>query len=802
MIRNYIRIAIRNLTRHAMFSAINLLCLSIGIVCCLLIGVFVINEKNINTDIRNVKNQYVVKSKWKKENQGIDITTLGPLVKTMKDQYPGLVENYYRFDPVTNIVSVGDERFRENIAVGDTSFINMFGFKLLEGDQKVPFRNESSAVVTEDFALKYFGKIEVIDKTITVQTPAGGKHDYMISGVMKSMGYNSVMNFTDDMYNVFLPMSSNKYFQLDDVGENWANIYMVSMITLKDGVDPSRLKQPFEQVVKSNAPDFVKENLQVELAPMKDYYLKSKNGAAEKMIATLSLIAIFILSMAIMNFINIKIGTSIYRLKEIGLRKVFGGRKWQLIFQHITESVVLTLAATLLSLLLYEALRPLFNQLLDTHLTPVYKFGYPIVLLLIGLIVGVGILSGIYPAFVLSSSNVLHSIKGKLNSDNSGMYFRKGLLTLQFTLAILIFICALTVSKQINYVLHTDLGYKKDQVMVVSSLPRQWDSVGVLKMEQARTRLLQIPAVNEASLSYDVCDGKLGAGVNVFNGESNGTEPHDMLGMVSDENFAAAYSVPLIEGSFFNKDKGSFVPNQVVLNESAVKALGWTNATGKTLKLGTADGLAVTVAGVLKDFHFASFREGIQPLIIFNVKENTAYRYFSLKLAANNIGNTIATLEKEWKRLFPDAPFEYFFMDEKFMAMYRSEMKLKKAAEVATMLNLVIVFLGVFGLVAFSLNKRNKEIALRKVLGAEGRTIIQLFVREYAWLILLANIVAWPVAYMINNKWLESYAFRIDQNISTYLIAGLVIFLTQVILIAVQCFRASIENPAKGLRAE
>ncbi len=804
MLRSYINIAIRHLTRHKLFSIINISCLAIGITFSLIIGVYILNQENVNARIKNIDNQYLIKSRWKQENMGPDVTTLGPLAKTMKDEYPSLIANYYRFDPVANIVSAGDKHFREDISVGDTSFVSMYGFLLLYGNQKQPFINDQSAVVTEDFALKYFGKSNAINKVITIQTPSdGGRHDYVISAVLKKMPYNSISNFATSKteYQVFLSMENNQYFQGGDKGDNWANVFMVGMIELQKGVSPKDIEKPFEQVLEKYQPPFVKGNLKVELAGLKNYYLIQNNFAVQKMITSLSLIAAFILLLSIINFININIGTSSYRLKEIGLRKVFGSQKLQLVIQFMAESWMLTLVATIISILLYQLLLPVFNQLLNSSLDPFWKFDSTKVLLLFLLMILVGFISGIYPAFVLSSSEIINSMKGKMNSAKGGLLLRKTLIVVQFTLAIMVFISSLNVSKQVAFFFNKDLGYNKDQVMIISSLPRQWDSAGVVKMESLKTQLLQLPEVKYAALSYDIPNGS-GGNVNVYSQGNN--DFISMLLLATDNDYGKVYDIQTETGIFLNDLNSKLIPGQVVLNETAVKALGWTDAVGKTIHLGAINGQLLTVVGVVKDFYYESLQHAIDPLIIANLNEpfTRSYRYYSIKLSTANINKSINVLRDKWKTFFPEAGFEYVFMDDQFQSLYQSELQLKKAANIATILNLIIVFLGIYGVVAFSLSKRTKEIAVRKVIGADARNIIFLFIKDYALLILIANFIAWPVAYSITDKWLDNYAYRIQQNIFIYLMVCAFIFITAFILITLQCFKTANSNPVESLRAE
>jgi len=802
MLKSYFTIAIRHLTRHKLFSLINMLCLAIGLTFAMLIGVYVLNEATVNSGIKNINSQYVIKSKWREENMGIDITTLGPLAKAAHDEYPALVANYYRFDPVVNIVSAGDKHFRTQISAGDTTLVSMFGFKLLQGDARQAFRDNQSAVVTESFAVKFFGKTDVLDKRITVQTPGdGSKHDFVITAVLKDFEKNSVANFTGQTYDVYLPMDANQYFQ-GDKGDNWANVFMASMLQLQPGVTPQQMDGAFVQLLNKYQPPFVKGNLQVQLAPMKNYYLLQNNGAVEKMLTTLSLTALFILVLAVINFINISIGTSTYRLKEIGLRKVFGSAKTQLILQYITESLVLTTVAALLSLGLYEALNPLFSRLLNTQLDHFWQFGIARFLLLALLVTLLGVVAGIYPAFVLSASNTINAVKGKIDAAKGGLILRKTLLVVQFTLAIVIFISALNVSKQVAYFFSKDVGYDKEQVMVISSLPRQWDSAGVVKMESLKSQLLQLPAVRAASLSYDIPDGNAGGYTTVYTANSNNT--NNVMAIIADGDFASVFGIKMQEG-FFLYSGSNFIPGKVVLNETAVKALGLKQpVTGKTLRLGAANGTLVTIAGVVKDFHLESIQKPVQPLVISGLNENytRAYRFFSLKLNTTDLNGSIAALQAKWKTLFPDAGFEYSFMDDKFQSLYQSELQLKKAATIATALNLIIVLMGIFGVVAFTLTKRTREIAVRKILGAGVFNIISIFLREYGVLIVIANIIAWPIAYLATNQWLQGYAYRIQQNAVPYLFVCGFMFIAAFALIAVQCFKVATANPVGSLRAE
>jgi len=802
MLKNYFTIAVRHLLRHKFFSAINILCLAIGITFSLIIGIYVLGQYNINASLKNVNNQYIVKSNWKVKEMGLDITTFGPLPKTLKEEYPSLIANYYRYNPVTNVVSAGDKYFKEDIAIGDTNFIAMYGFPVLYGNRQHPFTDNNSAVITETMAMKLFGEKNVINKIISILTTQNGeKQDYKVSAVLKDIPYNSVTNLVGDTYDVFVPTEGNRYYGGGDPAQYWNSAYEVGMIELQPGKSPKDLEAPLKQVLAKYTTENIQQNLTVELAAVKDYYIKDHGGAARKMIMVLSLAALFILLMAVINFVNINIGTSSYRLKEIGLRKVFGGAKTQLITQFIAEAIILTMVAAIISLIAYQLLRPVFDQVLNTKLESVFRFSARPVLLLFALVFVTGFIAGVYPAFVMSSSRVINAVKGKIDSAKGGLFLRKTMLTVQFTLAIMVFICALTVSRQVSYVFSKDIGYNKEQVLVISAFPKQWDSVGVNRMINIKNALLQLPSVKDASVSFEIPDRKPPSSIDMqpVNGDGRTVL---ITSCGADENYAATFGLKVLSGSCFAQS-GGFIPNQIVLNESAVKALGLTvnSAINRQIKV-PSSGTILTIAGVIGDFNYSSLQDKVEPLAFFHVKDATAYRYLSLKLSSGNIVETVANVRNKWREMSPGTPFEYSFMDEKFQSLYRSELQLKKAANIATVLNLIIVFLGIFGVVAFTLTKRTKEIAVRKVLGANVRIIIALFIRDYAILILLANMIAWPLTYIITNKWLQSYAYRVNQDIVPYLFVCLFIFITAFSMIAIQCFKAGAANPVKSLRTE
>ncbi len=797
MLKNYLVIALRHLQRHKLFSAINILCLAIGITFSMLIGVYIVNQKNVNASLRNAGNQYFIKSNWKVKNMGLPVTTVGPLAKELKEKYPQLVANYYRFTPITNVVSAGDKHFKESLAICDTTLVSMYGFTLLHGDPEHAFRNSSSAVITEAMAVKLFGTTNAIDKVISVSNTTSGKQDFVVSAVLKTMSFNSVNNSIDPGgYNVFVPFEGNQYFQGGSQPDSWDNIYNVGLIEFTEGASPAAVNEASQQLLSQHLPDNLKGLLQPEFVPLKEYYLKDNNGAVQKMILVLSIIAVFILLMAIINFININIGTSSYRLKEIGLRKVFGSARKQLIFQHLTESFVITLFAAVLSVFFYEMMRPVFDQVLNVRLDRFWDFGMMKIGLLIVLVMLIGFVAGIYPAFVLSSTKIINSVKGKITNATGSLLLRKGLLVVQFSLAIFIFIGALNVSKQVSYFFNKDLGYNKEQLLVITAFPKQWDSAGVQKMQIIKDGLKELAVVKEASLSFEVPDRIPPATIDLI---PVGASKQIIVPFITvDEDYASTFGLHAKEGDFFAKNKSVTAKSDIVLNETAAKELN--AAVGGLIKM--PDGTEFLVKGIVKDFNYSSFQQAIGPLAFIHVDAFMQYRYLTVKLQPGDLSKAVEQVKAKWKALSPTSPFEYTFMDDRFQALYNSELQLKKATNVATILNFLIVLMGIFGVVAITLAKRNKEIAVRKVLGADVRNVLLLFIKDYAGLILVANIIAWPLAYIVTDNWLQNYNYRIGQSIYSYLTVGLLVFIVAFLLVTAQCLRTATSNPVKSLRSE
>jgi len=801
MIINYIKIAWRNITKSPFYSLVNLVGLSAGIAFTLLISAYVWKELQVNRNLKNADNQYIIQSKWKNANQGYELATFGQLAKSLKENYPGLVANYYRYDGITSNISKGDKTFREGIQVGDSTLLSMYGFDLLEGNSRTAFEAPWSVVITHEAAKKYFGKKEALGQTITIESFSGSKKDFQITGVLKPGSRNSITHLVEDYPESFFISEKNISF----FGRNmdWANPYIVNFIELKPGIVPADLVKPIHDLVSKHVP--LQANLAIPyLTSLKQYYLDANNGLVRKMLYALSGIAFFILFMAVINFVNMSISRSATRMREIGVRKVLGGLKKQLIGQFLTESIVLVFFAGLVALGIYFLVMDMFGNIVGRKMPSIADFPLYFILFLFLLIVVTGFIAGIYPAFVLSSLRSVESLKGKLISVKENIFLRKGLVAFQFGTAAIVFTGAIIISQQIRLFFSNDLGYNKEYVLG-AQVPRDWSKAGVSRMENIRSQLAQIPQVSDVSLSFEVPDGNNGGNFLVYRAGADSTTAITSQILNTDEYYASTYQIPMAAGEFYSAPGAYTDSTKGVINETQARLLGWKTpqeAIGQQLLFPGTPGARLTIAGVTKDFHFGSMQKAIQPITFLHVGISPVFRFLSFRLKGGNISNSLGELQKKWALLMPGAPFEYKFMDETLEKLYKTEIQLKRASYTATVLSIIIVLLGVIGLISLSLQKRTKEIGIRKVLGASVPSIISLFMKEFIWVILAGCLIACPVAWFIMQGWLSDYTYRIPLTAQPFVMAIAGLALITILLIVLQTIKAGISNPVKSLRTE
>ncbi|HWK05264.1 MAG TPA: ABC transporter permease [Puia sp.] len=804
MLNNYFRIARRQIARSRFHSIINVIGLSTGIAFTLLVAAYVWSEYQVNRDLRHADRQFFLTSKWKQPGTGGEFTTLGPLAKALRENYPGLVANYYRWDGVTSNVSLGDKHFREGLQIGDSTLLTMYGFPLLYGDARTAFDNPYSVVITEEKALKYFGRADVVGKDLTIESFSGSKKDFRITGVLETPQRNSVtILLGDDGNQFFIPSTCLSFF-----GRNmdWPSMHIPNYVELQKGITAADLKEPLRHLIQLNAPRPLAANLEVVPVPLETYYRLGFGGIVQRMLYTLSFVAFFILAMAIVNFINISVSRSSSRMKEIGVRKVLGSLRRQLIIQFLTESVLLVLLATGFSLLLYQLFAPWFAGILGKKIPALstlpwyYWVSLPVFALLLGSA------AGLYPALVLSAMPSVDSLKGGRASVKENILLRKGLVSFQFATATVVFVGALIISQQISLFFSKELGYDKDFI-VSAQLPRNWSLPGVQHMETVRQEFAALPGVKDIALSFEIPNGNNSGSIGIYRPGQDTTRAIVAQRLIADQHYGSTYQIPMTAGAFFNRVGESAAGDsmRVVINETAARALGWQDAAaaiGQPIKFLGFSSQTFTVSGVTHDFHFNAMGAAIQPSAFVHVELAAMYRYLSFKLRPGNTAERMEELQKKWAALLPGAAFEYQFMDETLAKLYRNELQLKKAASTATILAAIIVLLGVLGMVSISVQKRTKEIAIRKVIGASIPGIIRLFIREFVPLLIVAGLVASPLAYFIMQRWLNDYATRITITPWPFALAIICLGMVMALLIVVQTVRAALANPVKSLKTD
>ncbi len=803
MIRNYFKIAWRNLKRHRFYAGINILGLCTGIVFTLLISAYVWGELQVNNTLKNANRQYILLSDWQKPNMGLKFTTLAPLAKHLKEDYPHLIANYYRFDGVNSIISKDDLRFRKYVQLSDSSLLTMFGFGLLHGNSKTALTHPNTAVITKNVALKVFGKTDVVGQTIALENFNSKKRNFSITGVFNTLPKNSIINPINEniterdlMPEIFISKSSHSFFDRGDLS-HWDNRYIPSFIELQKGVSAKDLQKPIKALIAKHAPKNIKENLSVAPKLLTNFYLEKDNGTVKRMLITLSIIGVFILLMAVVNFINISISMSGSRLKEIGMRKVLGGQRKQLIMQFLIESFILVLLATVLAFVAFVVLKPVFRDALGFALPEVVSFSYLLVFIIFGFVCTVSLLAGCYPAFVLSSLKTIQSLKGKLQLNN--IRLQKSLVGFQFSIALVILISAFIITKQVDYFFEKDLGYNKDYMLTVQT-PRNWSDEGVKKMETIRREFEHMPQISKVSLSYEIPNGNFGQNFSFSTLNMPENEAIPITSLTVDDHFFSTYQITVNA----QLDVSGENHQTICLNESAAKTLGWENpmdAIGEKIKIkdGEHDYTIQTVVG---DFHFDTMTKQIKPLVFFNLKTFPIYRYLNFRLKPGNLEATITSIHKKWNKILPNTVFDYEFMDNTLHKLYTSEIRFKKAVYYACVLSLIIIFLGIVGLVSLSAHNRLKEMGVRKVLGASKINIIKLFVKDFSTVIMVSSVIAIPLAFYFTGKWLNNFAYSINVTPIPFIAATLLLIIVTFLLIGILSFKTAKTNPIKNLRTE
>ena len=796
MIRNYFKIALRHLQKNRLYAFVNIMGLAVGIASCLLIGIYIWHE--LSFDKFHKKADRIARVTWE-YNFGDVVTTTASTGTKVGPQFQRTfpeVTDYVRILKFPRVIDYNKVMFEEKqFLYADSSFFTLFSFPLLKGDPATVLDAPEKLVITQTMAKKYFGNEDPIGKTVKV----GGTKDFVVTGIAADASENSQIQF--DFVGSFKTLNASKE-------EKWSEANYITYLLLNNKEQLGGLQTK----VWAYAKEVAKNEMKVEgnnymtyhLEPFTKVHLHSKLDGLEPnnniiYIYVLSAVALLILMVACVNYTNLSIAQSARRSAEIGMRKVMGADRKKVFYQFMSESILLTLIAMVLALVIAALLMPYFNQLSGKALEKSILL-QPYVLIALFLLSGiVAIAAGAYPAFILSGSKVINVLKSGFHFTGS-QTLRKSLIIFQFVISVFLIIATVVILKQLDYIRNKDLGYNKEQVLVLpvdGKLQEQYDAF--------KNAIAAHPNVISVAGAYEK-PTHIGWGDGLRKG--NGEGPSITINAFPvDENIVKTLGLQIIAGSdytladvkqFDTSNQGNNIRYTFMLNETAVKALGWTpeEAIGKTVTKGREG----VVKAVVKDFHFRSLHEPINALAIFMDKRLIGSLF--VKLKPDNTAASIASLEKIWKERMPHRPFEYSFLDEQYNAMYKTEQRMGGVFTTFATLAVLLGCLGLFALTAYAMVQRTKEIGIRKVLGATVPNILALVSKDFLKLVLIAMIIAVPLAFLAVNKWLEGFTYKTTVEWWMFVLAGAVTLFIALFTICLQAIKTASANPVKNLRTE
>ncbi|HEX9970498.1 MAG TPA: ABC transporter permease, partial [bacterium] len=748
MLKNYLKITFRNIAKQKGYSFINITGLALGMALFILIARYIQFEFSFDKFHKNYDRIYRVEYNYDGKGRFIAFSHL-PIGAALARDFPE-IEQYTRFLNMANgklLSSRDDRKFAEDQGWWtENSFFDVFSYKLLKGDPKTALAEPNSIVLSEKLAEKYFPDEEPLGKVMRYDNAI----DCKVTGVIENCPTNSHIQYTFLIsYPTFKTIAGNDYF------DNWIHIANYTYVLLAENTNLEELNTKLHDVLKKYWRDDVE--IPVYLKPLAQIHFHSnvlaeigQRGDMSK-IFIFSAIGVFILLIACINFMNLSTARSAKRTKEVGMRKVVGANKLNLVNQFLSESILFALLALMLAAVLAEIFLPIFNNIIGRTLTLNFFDNWLLSFALIGIALIVGLISGSYPAFYLASFQPATILKSPAFSQSSNSAVRKFLVVFQFAISIILIIGTLIIYRQMHYMRTTDLGYNHNQILVTQLI--RMDKETISKYHTLKSELLNSPNIINASVSRDIPSFS-GSSTVILGWEGSNENDRASVNInYIDDKFMDTYGIQLIEGrNFFPSENSDSIIN-CIINESAVKRFGWDNAIGKRL------GGNRYVIGIVKDFHYASLRFQINPLVLFPPDESNPTRQtrdlLSIKIASDNIDQTLKFIKNKFESIFPNEIFAYRFFDEDFDIMYHQEIQEAKTIGYFSILAIFIACLGLFGLASFMAEQRTKEIGVRKALGASIPGIFLLLSKEFTKWILLATMIAWPVGYFVMNKWLQ-----------------------------------------------
>ncbi len=809
MIKNYLIVAIRNLMRHKLYTSINVLGLAIGLACGILILLYIQQEFAVNRSHTLSDRIYkVIREQRGSTQTSYTEGTSGALSPVLEETFPE-VETTVRIWRWTVSVQYGERKDRYLLALVDDNFLDVFNFPLIKGDSETAFRTPYSAVITDDMAQHLFGDMDPMGQTVSIDNRSF-PGEYTVTGIVKAPHLSSGLYFQILSTTIPSVEETQEVWTLWRPTQSWRPVK--TFVLLKAGQNAETLQAKMQPLIKQYMGDEVAEKNTYYLQPLHRVYLYGEsdfNPAADspmRHIYMLAAIGLIVVVIACVNFTNLATARAVTRKREVGVRKVVGAHRPQLMVQFLSESLLLTCAALLIALALVELCLPLFNQFVrgNLHLNAATVIiGAPAVLALTLL---VGLLAGWYPAFFLSSFRPVTALKSSASSSSGSTGLKKGLVVFQFGMSILLVICTLIVYQQLRFIDTKDMGFARDHIVSLpifvpdfSGEPNPQKRLSA-RHQTVKQVFLEHPNILSASaLRYEITgySGRL----RLAWPDGDPAKERTIRINEVDDTFFETFEIPVLRGRPFSADVASDTSQAIILNETAVRLLGWEDdPIGKQIVLPAYDNLSLTVIGVVKDYHNLTLREEIAPMG-FLARWKMFYS-LALRIRPENTAQTVSFLETRWKHFVPDAPFEYHFLDELIDWVYFNEQLTGKMLGVFSLLAIFVACLGLFGLAAFMVQSRTKEIGVRKVLGASTPHLVMLLSREFMLLILLANLIAWPIAYYLMRDWLSGFAYQTDLNALPFVASAIMALIIAFGTVSMQAIRAARSNPIDALRYE
>jgi putative ABC transport system permease protein len=790
MLKNLIKTAVRHIIKHIGYSILNILGLTLGISSALFLIIYVTDEISYDRYHEKADRIYRVSSKiTETDDQFTWVVAQIPFGPQVVQDYPE-VQSFVRFFNMPRAVyKYEDKEFNEeSFYYADSTLFDIFTYKVLKGDARRAILEPNKIVLTERIATKYFGKSDPIGKTLT-----SGTTSYEVTGVIENVPQNSHFRFDA------LASRSNLPKQFG----SWGNFGVYTYLLFPENFNI----KPFEEKLKDMYDSYMKSlfgplNIKIEyiLEPITRIHLYStKAGEPEPTgsityVYIFAIVAVFLILIAAMNYMNLATARSASRAREVGMRKVSGSQRGPLVLQFLSESIVFTLVSLILSLLVLIVLLPKFNLMAGKHFDLHIVFSPVVLISMLSVILIVGVLGGSYPAFFLSRFSPLTVLKGEITQGSAGSLFRKILVVIQFTVSVIMIICTMVVFRQLNYLKNMEQGFDQKNVIGLQLNGPMSAKYNVLK------QLLRDNPNIKSIAATDTPVGE-GSGKVLFNVETDqGMVQRGINYAVVDHDFIKTLGIKITTGRDFQRDMPSDTLRGVIVNETFVKRMNWTEPIGKKVALfGDSSQVSARVIGVMKDYHQTGMYNEIESLLlIYRVSNEVVY----IKINDKDMKQTIQFIEAKWKEIFPDQPFTYTFLTERFNRQFEADEKRGFVFTLFTILAIMIACLGLFGLASYTVEQRTKEVGIRKVFGADSISILRLIYRDFLILVSISILIAFPVAWYFMTKWLENYVYRSNPGPSLFILAALMTILITLLTVGFKAYKASVMNPAQSIKSQ